>query len=721
MVLKQVKIIGLTLAAIAIATLIYGSSHIVRTIEGMSPFDLAFAVWLQRLFNPEVTSSALIEYSSASPHLFEWWLRRTLEAAIICLPIAFLLERFRYSKLSEESILKNMEQAIPIALGWWVLTPYHLYLKIYPLPSWFSPQSAQELASHKFMVLTHSVFAFVVFLLAYACLPILVRRFFNKDIVKINDVLVEKKLQPNIPKPNEETAKIVNYIDLEDECKTAEIHRFSKSFFNMLTSFLFGLFVIVILVVLPYIAIVGIDMGDMPKIKIGEIASMISIILVAPFVISAGCAAIFAISRRAFVAVTGGLLIFLVILGAKNFFDYYPTIVQGENSDILQFKMFWIAAVWLTIGMLCLAIIAWDFFKYGLFQTNRDRRKLVTRVKLDFMRHFFGFLNVPRFATVFGPRALLSVLFIWLSLGAVLPLRILPFSLLNPSWFSFSGTPLSIMMQQIHQANNVCKSPVPDNLLTACEVQYVLGTFYVVDGFGFLLMFPIYAGLGFLGIVLANTITRNLSRKYQAQPKRDNREPILYLRPFHTDRSPLKWRTRLLTSHFAIVPGEPRTIDEIVLHECCLDGPIVAIGRPEEAVPPLGAARIYVEGDNWKDVVLGLARSAKYIVIATEPTDGVIWEVEQIIANGWASKTLFILTDNLSDNARELISDRLMGKVNPGSASRFDNRNSKPVALMHGDDDDWNAIHSRFLDRFKLQAIVARFRKFQNEQSEVFP
>jgi len=46
-----------------------------------------------------------------------------------------------------------------------------------------------------------------------------------------------------------------------------------------------------------------------------------------------------------------------------------------------------------------------------------------------------------------------------------------------------------------------------------------------------------------------------------------------------------------------------------------LCGPVIAIGRPGEATPPLGAFRFWVHNDNWKKVVEQLLEEARYVVM----------------------------------------------------------------------------------------------------------
>ena len=79
---------------------------------------------------------------------------------------------------------------------------------------------------------------------------------------------------------------------------------------------------------------------------------------------------------------------------------------------------------------------------------------------------------------------------------------------------------------------------------------------------------------------------------------RDNRPPILLLRSFRDDE------TRVLLSGWSASPwGTNTTLEELVVDCLAGHGPVVAIGRPGEALPPLGAAREYVDHGSWQQRV----------------------------------------------------------------------------------------------------------------------
>jgi hypothetical protein len=56
-------------------------------------------------------------------------------------------------------------------------------------------------------------------------------------------------------------------------------------------------------------------------------------------------------------------------------------------------------------------------------------------------------------------------------------------------------------------------------------------------------------------------------------------------------------------------------------------GPTVAIGRPDESLPPLGAARMQAPNDQWQAAVTSLLERAGAVIIRPGFTPGVLWEV----------------------------------------------------------------------------------------------
>jgi hypothetical protein len=69
-------------------------------------------------------------------------------------------------------------------------------------------------------------------------------------------------------------------------------------------------------------------------------------------------------------------------------------------------------------------------------------------------------------------------------------------------------------------------------------------------------------------------------------------------------------------------------------------GPVIAIGKPGEELPELGAGRLYVAHGDWKRAVEELMVRAKLVVIQIGNSEGILWEVERSLKSLPPSKIL---------------------------------------------------------------------------------
>jgi hypothetical protein len=106
---------------------------------------------------------------------------------------------------------------------------------------------------------------------------------------------------------------------------------------------------------------------------------------------------------------------------------------------------------------------------------------------------------------------------------------------------------------------------------------------------------------------------------------RDFRPPILYLRSFGDDEQFKARRGR------GIYFDSGKTFEEVIVGELKRHGPVIAIGRPGEKIPPLGAARAYVDDESWQAEVSKLARDSRLVVLMLGGTAGVAWEFCRLV------------------------------------------------------------------------------------------
>jgi hypothetical protein len=117
------------------------------------------------------------------------------------------------------------------------------------------------------------------------------------------------------------------------------------------------------------------------------------------------------------------------------------------------------------------------------------------------------------------------------------------------------------------------------------------------------------------------------ARSAQAELSREgSRRPVFYLRSFDLDKavsrsSILDWLTE-----------NPRgTAEERVTGTLSRVGPVIAIGRPNERLPPLGAKRFYVSNELWKEKVSDVVKVSQLVLWATGTTPGLRWEIEHLV------------------------------------------------------------------------------------------
>jgi hypothetical protein len=120
---------------------------------------------------------------------------------------------------------------------------------------------------------------------------------------------------------------------------------------------------------------------------------------------------------------------------------------------------------------------------------------------------------------------------------------------------------------------------------------------------------------------------------------RDARPPVLYLRAFADDTAAGGVYTR------TALPVAPASEEEQLAHALNEIGPCVAVGRPGEALPALGASRTYVGDDHWKETVLRLMARARLVVFRAGATDGVLWEMYEAFRRLRPEQLLILVPD----------------------------------------------------------------------------
>ena len=128
--------------------------------------------------------------------------------------------------------------------------------------------------------------------------------------------------------------------------------------------------------------------------------------------------------------------------------------------------------------------------------------------------------------------------------------------------------------------------------------------------------------LAIMGFILCYSLYRGIIEA--AQPdgfdllEKDARPPVVFLRSFMED-------DRRVTDTRLLGGNENR---ELAMIESLRQlGPVVAIGKPGDVFPRLGAARLYVTHTHWQEVVISLLSHAAAVILQPDDTPGTRWEI----------------------------------------------------------------------------------------------
>ena len=191
--------------------------------------------------------------------------------------------------------------------------------------------------------------------------------------------------------------------------------------------------------------------------------------------------------------------------------------------------------------------------------------------------------------------------------------------------------------------------------------------------------------------------TRGLSPVADEVLAADRRQPFLLLRAFGDDEQIFLSPSQFMFYVFRNPDYDPVTsvssLEEVLVMCLSRYGPTIAIGRPGEWAPPLGAARIYVSAkDDWHQEVLDLVHASRLIFVIVSATDGLLWEIDTLVRMGLLPKVIFVFppAEDVEIQRRwqrivdsDPVSSQLLPRTVPAGAvlATFDRRNE---LLFHG-------------------------------------
>ena len=162
---------------------------------------------------------------------------------------------------------------------------------------------------------------------------------------------------------------------------------------------------------------------------------------------------------------------------------------------------------------------------------------------------------------------------------------------------------------------------------------------------------------------------------------RDPRPPVLYLRSFFDDLHGEELDGSFLSSLSSRTEEEQigRVVSEL--------GPFVAVGKPGEALPALGAARAYLADSEWQSRVTGLLRCSRVVLLRTGLTAGFSWELERAVALVKPERLVLLVDEGDEDYEffREKVGGLLPQGLPPLSDSRKKNGALRGLVVFEPD------------------------------------
>jgi hypothetical protein len=140
---------------------------------------------------------------------------------------------------------------------------------------------------------------------------------------------------------------------------------------------------------------------------------------------------------------------------------------------------------------------------------------------------------------------------------------------------------------------------------------------------------------------------RHLAASVSEIRARDSRAPILLLRSFGDDMIGVFEGYRPSFGR-----RRSKSFEEVLTEHLWEIGPVIAIGRPGESLPRLGAAREYISNQDWQARMAEMAASAQRIVLIVGRTDGILWEIRKLLSTGFLGRTILVFPPILPEELR---------------------------------------------------------------------
>lgn len=231
---------------------------------------------------------------------------------------------------------------------------------------------------------------------------------------------------------------------------------------------------------------------------------------------------------------------------------------------------------------------------------------------------------------------------------------------------------------------------------------------------------PVALVLVALGLLLVRTGWKYDVRGARDVLMSDTRPPVIYLRSFTDDvRSPIGGGVGLWLK--AVMWFMPVSFEQELAAIMNRLGPFVAVGKPGERLPELGANRFYFRDDEWQARVAELVQQARLTLILCGPTANLWWEIDHVLEWVTPDRVVLLIPERGARTAAiEAQLEQRLGHPGALTADRGDTRSALASMLVGGDralgrivyfGEGWRPRVEPIIYARNLRASVAMLRK----------
>ena len=150
-----------------------------------------------------------------------------------------------------------------------------------------------------------------------------------------------------------------------------------------------------------------------------------------------------------------------------------------------------------------------------------------------------------------------------------------------------------------------------------------------------------------IGSALIADSRRTLQLDANALLAADKRKLVLLLRSFKDEMLGAPQFIRTPVGDIAL----GRRFEQGIAGSLGAFGPLIAIGKPGEKLPQIGAARTYLSDEEWQPAVIRWMNESLFIAMIAGATEWIHWELQRILELGYVRR-LVILLPPQKDDAR---------------------------------------------------------------------